>query len=134
MCKFGDKYLGANGNGIFELNSGEFDDGDLIEAIFELLTTDLGSTHQKRIRSMYFGYEADGDLLIIVYDDDSNQRNYILSPNHADNEQASAKVSIGRDGKGRYWTFRIENISGADFSIDSIELVPIILNRKQSGA
>ena len=134
MCKFGDKYLGANENGIFELNSGELDVAALIESIIELLTTDLGVSNQKRIRSVYVGYEADGDLLLVVYDDDSNQREFILDPNHTDNEQSSAKVPVGRDGKGRYWTFRIENIAGADFSIDNIELVPILLNCKPSGA
>jgi hypothetical protein len=139
MCKFGDTYLGANESGIFEIDSTEFDNtadgtGDDIESFFELLTTDFGIANPKRIRSLYFGYEADGNLLITVYDDDNNERHYILEPNHIPNKQSSAKVSIGRDGKGRYYTFRIDNISGADFSIDNIEVVPVILNRKPSGA
>jgi hypothetical protein len=140
MCKFGDKYLGANESGIFELNTGEFDNadsdgnGDDIEAVFELLTTDFGIENPKRVRKLYFGYEADGNLLVTVYDDDNNERHYILEPSHIPNKQSSSRLPVGRDGKGRYYTFRIDNISGADFSIDSIKVLPVILPKKPSGA
>jgi hypothetical protein len=134
VCRFGDKYLGANDSGIFELDSGDDDAGTDIEAFFELLTTDMGTEHQKRIRSVYVGYETNGDLLLTVKDDEDNERHFTLKPNHVGNKQQTSKVPIGRDGKGRYWMFRIDNVNGSDFGINSITAVPVILNRRPAGA
>lgn len=134
MAKVGDTYVGAGEDGLFTLNSSQDDDGTPIEAFFELPDSDWGIASQKRIRSMYVGYEANGNLLLTVKDDNGNERNYTLAPNHAANQQHSAKVPGARDGKGRYWMIRIDNVNGADFSIDDIRVIPIILNRKPSGA
>ena len=134
MCRFGDKYLGANTSGIFELDSGNTDAGTAIEAFFELVTTDMGIDQQKRIRSAYLGCETDGNLMLTVKDDEGNERHYTVKPNHIGNLQQTSKVSIGRDGKGRYWMFRIDNVQGCDFGINSITVVPIILNRRPAAA
>lgn len=134
LCKFGDMLLGANDSGIFQLDSGGDDAGIKIEAFFELVTTDMGIEHQKRIRSAYVSCETDGDLMLTVKDDDSNERRYTLKPNHLGNAQQTSKVSIGRDGKGRYWMFRIDNVNGSDFGINSITVVPVVLNRRPAGA
>lgn len=132
MCKFGDVYLGAGESGIFTLDDGDLDDTDAIEAFFELVTSDWGIPTQKRIRSLYISYETNGDLILSVFDDDNNERNYMLEPLYASNKQYTQKVAIGRDGKGTYWMIRIENINGVDFSIDKIQAVPIILGKKPS--
>lgn len=134
MCKFNGAYLGANESGIFTLDSGGLDDTTDIEAFFELITSDWGMEHQKRIRSLYVGYETNGNLMLTVKDDDGNQREYLLEPNHVDNQQHSSKLPGDRNGKGRYWMFRVDNVNGSDFSVDSIKVLPVILNRKPSPA
>lgn len=135
MCKFGDKYLGANENGIFELDSGDLDNTEQIESFFELVTSEWGlGDFQKRIRSIYIGYETNGNLQLTVKDDDNNERQYVLKPNHTLNKQHSVKLAGTRDGKGRFWMLRIDNLNGADFSVDRISVVPVVLNRKPSAA
>lgn len=134
MCKFNGAYLGANENGIFTLDSGDLDDTAEIEAFFELVTSDWGIAHQKRIRSIYLGYEADGNLMLTVKDDDDNQREYLIEPNHFGNKQHSTKLFGDRNGKGRYWMARIDNVNGSDFSVDDIKILPVILNRTPSRA
>jgi hypothetical protein len=134
MCKFGDVYLGANDNGIFVLDSGDTDAGSAITAFFETVTSDFGIEHQKRIRRAYFGYETDGELMLILKDDDGNERVYNVDPNHPNHQQHTSTLPIGRDGKGRYWMIRVENVRGSDFSIDSLRLLPVILNRKPSSS
>lgn len=134
MCRFGDVFLGAGDDGIAVLDSGHLDGTEQIEAFFELPTSDFGSDHQKRLRAAYLGCETNGQMMFSVKDDDDNERHYLVDPNHSGNQQHTIKVPLGRNGKGRYWMVRIENINGADFSVDSIALVPIILNRKPSGA
>jgi len=132
FCRFNDAYLGANSSGIFTLDSGDLDDTEEIEAFFELVTSDWGIPNQKRIRSMYISLEANSDLQITLYDDEENQRTYVIEPIHLLNKQHTAKVIIGRDGKGTYWMLRIDNINGSDFSIDRIQVVPVVLGKKPS--
>jgi hypothetical protein len=133
MCEFNGAYIGANESGIFTLDSGDLDNTSLIEAFFELPTSDFGIENQKRIRSFYIGYETNGELLLTVKDDDDNQRSWLVPVIHLDEKQHTVKVNGSRSGKGRYWMIRIENLAGADFSIDSISVLPILLNRKPSG-
>jgi hypothetical protein len=132
MCKFGDVYLGASDDGIFELDSGDTDDGTEIEAFFETVTSDFGIEHQKRFRRAYFGYETDGQLTLIIKDDDENERIFNVTPIHANQQQHTSVVPLPRNAKGRYWVLRVENVRGSDFSVDSIRLIPVVLNRKPS--
>ncbi|MEE4113546.1 MAG: hypothetical protein V2I40_12080 [Desulfobacteraceae bacterium] len=134
MAKIGGQYVGAGESGLFTLDSGDFDSGMPIEAFFELATSDWGIPNQKRIRTLYFGYESDGNLMVTVRDDDGNERFFTLAPNHSANLQHSAKVPGARDGKGRYWMIRVDNVNGSDFSVDSIHVLPIVLNRRPAAA
>lgn len=134
MCKFGEVYLGANENGIFVIDSGNLDNTSDIDAYFQTATTDFGLAFQKRWRSVYVGYETNGQMLLKLYDDDGNERVYQFSPIFSDNEQHGNRISIGRDGRGRYWSFRIENSLGADFSVNNITGIPVITTRKPAGA
>ena len=128
FCKIGGKYFGANDSGIFEL-TGNDDAGSNIDAFFELILSDFGISNMKRIRSMYVGGEANGSLTLTLKDDENNSRTYNLNLTSG-NKQSSAKVSVGRDGLGRYWQVRIDNVSGVYFAIDFIEALAIILGRK----
>ena len=128
FCKIGDKYFGANDSGIFEL-TGNDDAGSNIGAFFELVLSDFGISNMKRIRSLYVGGESDGSLTVTLKDDENNSRTYNLNLTSG-NKQSSGKVPVGRDGRGRYWQVRIDNVSGAYFAIDSIKALAVILGRK----
>lgn len=128
FCKIGDKYFGANDSGIFEL-TGNDDAGSNIDAFFELILSDFGISNMKKIRSMYVGGEANDSLTLTLKDDENNSRTYSLNLTSG-SKQSSAKVSVGRDGIGRYWQVRIDNVSGAYFAIDFIEALAVILGRK----
>lgn len=137
FCKFGDAYLGAGADGIMVLdddggldNAGGPGDATEIYSFFELSTSDFGSDHQKRLRSIYLGGETDGDLKVSIKNDDRNERLSEVNVAYTQNYQHSIKVPVSRSGKGRYWMLKLENVDGADFSIDTIAVVPIILNRK----
>jgi len=120
FCKIGDTFLGACREGLYVLEDPDMN----VDAYFELPSTDFGLSYQKRLRSVYFGCELEGDLKLKVYDDGGNERAYTISGSDG------VKVSIGRDGKGRYWKLRIENDTGYKFEIDKIGIVPVILGRK----
>lgn len=128
FCKIGDKHYGATDDGIFEL-VGDDDAGEDIDAWFELPISDFGISNVKRLRRIYVGYEATGDLTVKVKDNEDNERSYPLD-NIALDKQIGGEVTIERDQLGRYWGLRIDNVRGAYFAVDSIEVVPVILGRK----
>ena len=128
FCKIGDKHYGANSSGIFEL-TGNDDAGVDIDAFFELVLSDFGVSNIKRIRSIYVGGQVNGGLLLTIKDDENNSRVYPLNLSSG-NVQSSGKVSVGRDGLGRYWQVRIDNVSGCYFAVDFIEVLLTILGRK----
>lgn len=128
FCKIGNTVIAANENGIYSLG-GNTDAGSEIPAYFELQPSDWGISNLKRIRTVYIGYETKGALTLALKDDEDNERSYPLSRFKYD-RQTGQQVHIGRDGQGRYWSVKISNVSGCSFSVDSIEVLPIILNRK----
>ncbi len=126
MVKFAGKYIGASDNGLFTLG-GDLDDESLIAASFELPNSDFGINNHKRLRHIYFGVETYGDLEIICTVDDKDHRTYKIQPVKGRTGQQRIRIPVGRDIKGRYWSFRINNPMGCDFSVDSVEILPVVL-------
>jgi len=124
MCRFGGNFLCTSDSGLFSLGGDNLDGTD-IDSYFEPITTDFGISNQKRLRFVYIGFEAAGDLQLNVTADEQTERTYTITPTKTG--QQKIRVAIGRDGKGRYWNFRIKNVSGCDFSIDNIDVLPVVL-------
>ena len=120
--------------GLYEFAGAGTDDNAQINAKVRTGLTDFGAANQKRIRSIYFGGEATGDITLSTRNDEGNEREYTFTPENTDGTQQSAKLFGGRDGKGRYWDFQVENVDGCDFGIDQVDVVPITLGRKPSGS
>jgi hypothetical protein len=131
MCTFHGIPLAGGEDGIFQLDSGGGNDGDPIQAWFKLVTTDFGIQNLKRVRKMTLGYETSGGMLLTVTADEKRSREYPLYPLQSDETEHGNTVSGARDVYGRYWSFKVENVGGSDFSIDAISVVPIILNRNK---
>lgn len=126
MCSFRGRYLGANENGVFVLGEADVDGSSKINSKFKVALTDFGTSNRKRIRSMLVGFETDGRLKLSVSTDEGAVRTAELASKYeASNRQQGVKVPIGRDGIGRYWSFQVENIDGADFSVDEISAILI---------
>ncbi len=130
MCRFGNSYLCTSDSGLFTLGGNTLAGSD-IESYFEPLTTDFGIPNQKRLRFVYLGFECSGNLELVVTADEQDERTYTIAPTKTG--QQKIRVPIGRDGKGRYWNFRIKNVSGCDFSIDSIDVLVVPLAQGRDG-
>jgi hypothetical protein len=124
----GGMVLGANEDGIFLLDSADNDDGTPIDAFLELLTSDFGIPNAKRMRIIDIGYEADGQIKVVLKADDRFEYVLYLAPAATNRQQDRGRAKGQRNVKGRYWTARIENTDGCDFSIDHIQIIPIILS------
>jgi hypothetical protein len=117
-CRFGNNYLAASSSGLYLLG-GALDVAANIDAYFAPVMTDFGDGHPKRIRYLYFGYESADDLTVTVYADEQTGRAYTMTETKTG--QQRRRLPIGKDGSGRYWTVKIANTAGCDFSIDTID-------------
>jgi len=133
MAFLGDRPIGIDENGIYELFAGDSDNGENIEAYFNLPQSNLRSSYNKRLRSIYLGCRADGDLLVTIRDDDENEHTYQMHPTKV-GKQHTSKLPCGRNfHKGCYYSVRIGNVNGSYFDIDYMQIVPIMLARQPGG-
>ena len=125
MVKFGNIFLCAADSGLFEV-TGDTDNGSNIESYFEPVTIDFGIAGEKRLRSVYIGYEAADDLTLTISTELGLEESYTIPASAAG--QHGEKISVNRSLRGRYWTFQIYS-DGVPFSIDEIKVLPIIRGR-----
>ena len=137
FCLFGDWAVGASSSGLFKLDKTQRDvtsvtSNSPIESIYESGPTDFGVRTDKRIQSCAVGLESNGPLVMTVKADEGLGDKVVRDkiPFFEDNRQHVVSVPFGRDTKGRYHSFILNNVNGADFSIDYIEAFVVILNRK----
>ncbi len=129
FCDTGQVCLGANSDGIYLLFDDADDDGQQIWSLIEFPMVDL---KMARLRSIWFGYEADGELEVTVRADEAVESSYTLPPIKRGLLSQTRRITIERKHRGRYWTIGIQNLVGSDFSLDSVELYPVILPRRSS--
>jgi len=126
--------IGLNETGVFELDKVSDDDGTDIAAFAELARSDWGSPSMKRIRKAYIGYEAEDRLKLTFKADEGREEVYYLEPTLSLEKQGSSVMNGRRTQKGRYWEVKIENTKGCDFSLDAIDITPIVLTNKPGGS
>jgi hypothetical protein len=129
-CVFEGVPIAADGSGIYTLETSETDDGEEINSLIEFFRTDFGIDNEKRIRKLWVGYKSKGDLTFKISVDEGDWEEFTLVETGEEFKQKSASIPVPRNLHGRYWQFAIENPDGVDFSIDSINAVLVILNKK----
>jgi hypothetical protein len=131
FAQFNGVTIGACADGLFAL-SGATDNGAMIDAYARVGISDFGSSHLKRVDRVYVGYRSDGDLVLRVLTDETDQRDYLLRGNGTSNLHGN-RVQLGKGLSARYWQFEVRNRDGADFDINTIELKPTTLRRRVGG-
>ena len=123
---FNGKLLFATSAGIFESagdNDGYEADGTTpvpIDAYAVLPVADFGYQGQKSPRSMLLGGRFDGQMQVSITDEKGVTQNYLTEV--MDNEDGT-KVAMRSDQRSRYLKVKIANVDGADFSVDSADLI-----------
>lgn len=129
------RYFAAAPDGIYLLGGAD-DDGEEIRARFRIGLSNLGTGKEKRMPAMYWGYRADGSMVLKVITTDPTGEKcenwYALRPRGA-GATREGRVQIGRGLKAVYWDFEVANIAGSDFELDQLELFPMILDRRVRG-
>jgi hypothetical protein len=117
----------TNAAGIYEL-TGDSDAGQPIRAAVTLPRSDFSDGHEKRVPWVYVGARTAGPLVLKVITDSPSVRYYAVTSGGASVQ--GYRVQIGKGLKSRYWQFRLENKAGADFDLDSIEILPNVLRQR----
>jgi len=127
MAVFNGVLIGANADGLYSLFDADDDDGTDIDAIFETITTDFGVPSKKKLRRAYIAGEASGNITFKFKADDGSYKVYTVTPDQLSQLQHRCRLHLQHTQKGNYWMLRVENVNGCDFSIDSVDLLTIIL-------
>lgn len=125
---FGGKLLFATADGLYE--SGGDNDGTVmvddievpvpIDAHIMLPVHNFGYQGQKSPRSMLLGGRFDGRMQVSITDEKGEAQDYV-SP-EMENEDGT-KLALRTDQRSRYFTIKISNVDGADFSLESADIV-----------
>jgi len=129
---FNGKLLFATSEGVFE--SGGDNDGyteELVEGVptqvpvpivahAVLPIADFGYQGQKSPRSILLGGRFDGQMQVSITDEKGVTQEYLTKD--MDNEDGT-KVALRSDQRSRYLKVKIANVNGADFSVDSADLI-----------
>ena len=125
---FNGELLFATAEGLFE--SGGDNDGTVmvdevevpvpIDAQIMLPVHNFGYQGQKSPRSMILGGRFDGQMQVSITDENGVTQDYV-SPEMKDAD--GTKIALRTDQRSRYFTTKISNVGGSDFSLESADLV-----------
>lgn len=132
FCIFNGRVLGASDAGLFEL-VGDTDDLIPIDVLVAGGVSDFDSALMKNIDRAYVGYRTDGDLTFsLVTHDDGVQYDYPLTSTGIAGIHGRRAIT-GRGLRSRYYRWKIGNVNGANFALDSVDLKVRELARRVGG-
>lgn len=127
MCKFGEVLLGGNEDGMFVLDNGNTDAAAKIDAHIRTGPTDFGAEEEKRLRRAYVSLRSDGRMKMSVSADGKEDVSQEITPHNTSLDMIHQKVTGGRDIRGKYLDLKLENVDGADFTINEVKAVLVVL-------
>lgn len=125
FANFNGSWFAAGDTGLYEL-TGATDNGTAIAAHITTGSSDLGVHNTKRMRFVYLGIETSGRIKLVLTADKQDVKTITVTPKKTGAQRV--RIPIGRDVQGRYWSFRVENVAGAAFSVYEIAALPIVLH------
>lgn len=125
LCVINGKSFGASSTGLYLLE-GDDDEGVNVDAHVTFPLTDFESDNEKRVRSVYYGGTASKQMKLHVWGNEGDERTRIF---RANTTKSKTVIPVGRGAKGEYWQFKVSNLRGADFEINSLESFLVVLRR-----
>lgn len=101
------------------------DDGTAIDSVFELPPADFDTSKMKRMPYIYVGVKTDERLKVSAIADEQ-----VTVASRTNTIGRTRRAKMARGIKGRHWAARVENTGGEHFAVDSVEYLPMILDRK----
>lgn len=124
FAKIGRRVLGASENGLYEL-TGDSDDGTSIAARIAGGFLQFGGTQLSRLKEAYIAARGEQEWVLRVITGDGEVYNYRVT----NRSMRSTKVHMGKGQRARYFAYELVS-TGADFDLDTLEFVPIVMQRR----
>ena len=119
FANFGQMYIGADENGLYELN-GCNDEGSAIIARIKSGLAQLTESRFTMIRDAYIGMRSDGTFVLRITTGEKEVYDYTF-----DNQNMkTTRVQLGKGMRTRYASFELIS-TGSDFDLDSVEFIPL---------
>jgi len=125
LCVINGKPFGASSTGLYLLE-GDDDQGVNIDSYATFPLTDFEIDSEKRVRSIYYGGTASKQMKLTAWVNEGDERERVFKPSVL---KGKTIIPVGRGAIGEYWQFRVSNLRGADFELDSLESFIILRGR-----
>jgi hypothetical protein len=132
MAKTGaNEFMASGADGIYRLE-GSDDAGTQIDSYITTKLFHFGSEQFKRVERAYIALRNTGTLVLktITRDRQGQRVENWYELEEVDDTIRQRRIKIGKGLKSHYWQFTLMSNAGADFEIDNLEFVPIILTRR----
>jgi hypothetical protein len=129
MCRFNGVHLGATSTKIHNLESGENDDGTLIDWNIRLPYFDLEQKMKRRITHVWLSYKSSGDFIATIITPSGDEWEYpVEAVNTTEN---GIRVTFGKGIKSKYVALDVKNTDGSDIDLDTIRIQFDQFNKKR---
>jgi len=120
----------SNAGGIYAVDAAT-DAGRAVNASFTLAEDDFNDSHEKKVPVVYVSASTAGKLKLQAVVNKKAPLYYEFNDDRAAvGEVRGMRATLGKGLVGRFWQFKISNIAGDDFEVDSIEINPVKLARR----
>lgn len=124
FAHFGQMYIAADSEGLYELN-GVTDDGDAIIARIQSGLAQLTESRFTMLRDAYIGMRSDGKFVLRIVTGDGQSYSYRFTAE----SMKTVRVQLGKGMRTRYASFELIG-EGDDFDLDSVEFIPLTSQRR----
>lgn len=124
FARFGQMYIGADENGLYELN-GCNDEGEAIIARIKSGLAQLTASRFTMVRDAYMGIRSDGTFILRVTTGEGKTYDYKFDAQN----MKTTRVPLGKGMRTRYMSFELIS-TGDDFDLESVEFIPLMSSRR----
>jgi len=132
LVKFGDKYLVINSIGIYYINGDTFA-GTNIDSVLETGQDDHDTLQSKRITDLWVSWKSKEDGSISIIMDGDSDETYVYDLISTDDNNDAVKVDVGRPDPKKHISLKLQNQSGADFTLSGMEMTISLSPKKTRG-
>jgi len=122
--------LAASSTGLYTLGEQNLDGAARIIALVKDGRLDYDSSMLKRMPRIYTGLKQEGDIKFTLTTTEGGRRSYMLPRNGEVTDIQSRRVPVGKGPKSRYWQWEVTNEDGEKFSLESVAMYPVRINRR----
>jgi hypothetical protein len=110
---------------------GALDGSAQVDAYAITPTNQLGADRAKHVPDVFLHLRIDGEMELTTLTDEQIQRSGYLVSDDGKQGMHRRRIKLARGIRGTNWAFTVANVDGADFTLKSLEVLPVLSQRVQ---